>query len=1225
MNRNLFWKIALVILLVVLAVWELYPPQETLKQGLDLAGGTSIIYDIDTRGLDAEAKKGLAEKTIKVLRRRIDPSNIMNLEWVAHGNSRIEIKMPLASPDIIQKRQRYNETLEQLQDQNVNLAIVRRSLELDQQERMEQFEQFAQGDPNRLEILTELADVYQARKQLQQQRDDLAQKLDQLESQLKEQNVSIEDLRSSLSQWIDQDPNELEKSIKDFADAATDEPAPQTIELLANYVETYKQWGEVVDQLTNQVDGLNLRYSQALNKLQGLNLTVSQVTDIMDLPQDSAQRQELINQLLANYPGRTEEIRQVIDAYDAYRPFRGRLDGPEDLKRMLKGAGVLEFRIIPIPGDEGFTEAMATNYIDNLKQKGPQAASDSRYVWIEIEDIDSWNTPGIIEQFGNKHYVLASNQPQERLLAQEDGRDWKLAQAFVTTDSLGRPAVGFRFNTVGSSLFYRLTDNNLNRPLAIILDDIALSAPNIQSAISERGIIEGKFTQTEVTDMVSKLDAGSLKARLIEPPVSENTIGPGIGEDNREKGKFAAIIGLAAVAAFMTVYYIGAGIISVLALVLNLLFVLAIMAFSNATFTLPGIAGIILIIGMAVDANVLIFERIREELLKGASLKVAIDSGYKRAFRTIFDANLTTFITAAILFYVASEEIKGFAIVLMLGIVSSMFTALFVTRIIFELLIKMKVIKNKIPMMSIVKNPTFSWMSARPVFATISIVFIAAGLFIFFSRDDQANSKYDIEFTGGTSATITLKEDVKLNRDQVENMIRQQGEIINNPLIQRAKVYTVGETGQEYEISTIETNTATTKVTFTDQQQRTSEQVMQEVVDAYNRVGRELENLKVSQGENANTFVITTSQVNKGLIVDVLNNAFPENAEISEPEINEVVTTAIKDAFRDKLKVLSSLEPEIVSTEQISPEMIESYPEISQYLGGIKIQVKVEESASPSEIINRFESLRFKPDLVRYTRNPYKLLTPNYVSLENADQDKELNEFIFVAVKSQAHGTQLTGKDWENFENTEISRVLAAAKMETSLSRVNQIAPSIGQQAKTQALIAIILSLIAIIGYIWIRFGTARYGLAAIAALVHDVCITLGAVVAATYVAGTPLGAALGIQDFKINLEIIAALLTIIGYSLNDTIVVFDRIRENKGKLDVLNPNIINDSINQTLSRTLLTSFTTFIVVLIMYILGGEGLRGFTFALLIGVIVGTYSSIAIAAPLLVVGQKKKSA
>jgi len=232
---------------------------------------------------------------------------------------------------------------------------------------------------------------------------------------------------------------------------------------------------------------------------------------------------------------------------------------------------------------------------------------------------------------------------------------------------------------------------------------------------------------------------------------------------------------------------------------------------------------------------------------------------------------------------------------------------------------------------------------------------------------------------------------------------------------------------------------------------------------------------------------------------------------------------------------------------------------------------------------------------------------------------------VYVSSEPEAGYRQLSEDEWARFVENETRKITAAAQMQTSLPRVTQIAPSIGKQAKTRALVAIILSLLAIVIYIWIRFGTARYGFAAIVALMHDVCITLGAVVACTYIAGTSLGQALLIGDFKIDLAMIAAFLTIIGYSLNDTIVVFDRIRENRGRLATLSPRIITTSINQTLSRTLLTSFTTFIVVLVMYIWGGPGLRGFTFAMLVGILVGTYSSIAIAAPILILGKKTKAA
>jgi SecD/SecF fusion protein len=243
--------------------------------------------------------------------------------------------------------------------------------------------------------------------------------------------------------------------------------------------------------------------------------------------------------------------------------------------------------------------------------------------------------------------------------------------------------------------------------------------------------------------------------------------------------------------------------------------------------------------------------------------------------------------------------------------------------------------------------------------------------------------------------------------------------------------------------------------------------------------------------------------------------------------------------------------------------------------------------------------------------------------MRQAEPNEPVSSFIYASAEPEAAIRDLSEDEWTRFLENEKRKLVAAAELETSLPRVTQIDPSVGAEAKTRALIAIVLSLFAIVAYIWVRFGSVRYGLAAIAALVHDVCITLGAVTACTYLATTVLGEKLLIGDFKINLAVVAAFLTLIGYSLNDTIVVFDRIRENRKK-GLLNPQIITDSINQTISRTMLTSFTTFIVVLIMYIFGGANLRDLTFAIGFGVIVGTYSSIAIAAPILLLGAKTQT-
>jgi len=245
---------------------------------------------------------------------------------------------------------------------------------------------------------------------------------------------------------------------------------------------------------------------------------------------------------------------------------------------------------------------------------------------------------------------------------------------------------------------------------------------------------------------------------------------------------------------------------------------------------------------------------------------------------------------------------------------------------------------------------------------------------------------------------------------------------------------------------------------------------------------------------------------------------------------------------------------------------------------------------------------------------------PNY---QAAESNQPMDSFIYVSMPQDAGLRQLTENEWANYVSNETRKVTSAGEMHTSLSRVIQFAPSVGKEAKTRALIAVVLSLSAMIAYLWLRFGNLRYGLGAVLALTHDVCIALGLIAVSAYLSDTKIGQMLLIGDFKIDLSIVAALLTLVGYSVNDTIVVFDRIRENRGRLSTVTPELVNNSINQTLSRTILTSFTTLLAVLVMYIWGGSGFRGFNFIMSAGIIIGTYSSIAIAAPVLLVGWKKK--
>jgi len=1218
MGRKLTPKIILIIVLAALAIWTLFPPQKKLKPGIDLAGGTSLIYEIGTQDLEQAEERGLAQRMIYVLRRRIDPANIQNLVWRPQGNTRFEIQMPLASAETQQKREASEKAKRELLAKNTNPATILRSLQKPAEERTADFNDFGQDDPNRVAILDTLGKAYDDRKALQSRRDQLDAELKATEEKISSAELDLQLIKLNRSDWAKQGEQQLQDSLKEFLESE------DNLGLLTEYVKTYAEWAEVLAQLTDPETGKNIAYEQARRDLDKLNLSEEQIDFVLEMSPKSGERRQRIEQLKKGFPDRAELIDKVTAAFDEYRPFRGRLDDPRDLQRMLKGAGILEFRILPTQGHPVVDMGNMTRYVESLKEKGPKYASDSRFVWCEIEELREWiavdeqglprvivtdkqKRPCIVGAFGDKYYVLASNGANETMLHGGD-KNWKLVKAQPGTEPrTGRRAIDFALDEKGGSLFGNVTGKNIDRPLCILLDGLAISAPVINTRITTNGQITGSFTQTDVLDMVNKLNAGSLPARLIEQPISTKTIGPSIGADNRNKGIEAGFIGLFVVMFCMLVYYMLAGSIADVALLMNILFVLAIMAGVRATFTLPGIAGIILTIGMSVDANVLIFERIREEQEKGSGLASAIKNGYQRAFRAILDANLTTFITAAILYWVASEEIKGFAIVLMLGIASSMFTALFVTRVIFDFLLAKRIIKEHLFMLRLIHKPNVNWMASRAVFFGISILLIAAGIVVFLTRDDEKNNKYDIEFTGGTSAQVNLKE--PRTRQYVEDKIHELGTKMNNPALAATNVYSIGKSGTRYEINTTETNKTAVTLTFPEDDPNTIKSVTA-------AIGRKLRNFSVTRHSSTPTFVITTSQLNKSLVKDVLTTAFIR-AEVLEPEVDEVVNNAILTAFGDELEIQQNLQPKIISTNEVAEEVIDSYPELADFLGGIKIECEIARAATLQEIDRRLNDLRFKPDMRDLTWYPYKLLGPNLTTVEPNDS---VSSFVYMSVMPEAGLREVAEDEWTGFVQNETTRVLSATSLATSLPRVTQIDPSVGKEQKQLALAAIILSLFAIITYIWIRFGNVRYGLAAIIALVHDVCITLGAVTACTYIAATPIGEKLLIGDFKINLAMIAAFLTLIGYSLNDTIVVFDRIRENRRKAR-LTPQIINDSINQTISRTILTSFTTFIVVLIMYIFGGQGLRGFTFAIGFGVIVGTYSSIAIAAPILLLGSK----
>jgi SecD/SecF fusion protein len=1222
MGKNLTWKIALIVALVILAAWTLYPPSKTLKPGIDLGGGTSLIYEIDAKGLSSDEKRGLSERVITVLRRRIDPANIQNLVWRPQGSTRFEIQMPLASAEAREKRTQYETALTDLLTGNVTQAAIIRSVAKPAEQREKDFERYARDSNDRAQILNDFAKVFDERRALQQQRDDLANQMATPESLIKLAGLKLDDIRIQVIEWAKLKDDKRKQAIIEYLGTESN------LDLLTRYTEIYAKWADVADRLTTPKTGVNSQYEEAKQTLHKLNLSNDQVTSALEAGSPgSAKSKRAVEALKSEFPELKDKIDRVAKAYNSYFPFRGRLDDPSDLQRMLRGAGILEFRILPTLDHPEVDSAQVKAYEDTLKTKGPKYPLDDQYVWLEIENPETWHAAdrsgrrSIVAQFGDKTYVLASNRKdKDEVMLHAGQRDWKLVKSSPGQDQQGRRSIDFELDERGGKLFSAVTGKNIDRPLCIVLDGVALSAPNIQARIYTNGQITGTFKQTEVEDMVTKLNAGSLPARLIEQPVSVKTIGPSIGADNLQKGMKSGMVGLAAVVLFMLIYYRKGGVIADIALLLNILFLLAIMAGISATFTLPGIAGVILTIGMAVDTNILIFERIREEQDKGASIAIAVKLGYERAFRAIFDSHVTTILTALILYWVASEEIKGFALTLMLGLASNLFTAFFVTRMSFDWLLKHKIIKDHLVFMHLFRHvPKIDWMKALPVFLVISGILTIGGVTLFFMRDDSKNNKYDIEFTGGTSAQIDLVESAKLDRQQVEDRIHKEGEKLNNKPLAAATVYSVGDTGRQYEITTTETNKTKAVVAFSTGQW-TVESVTAAVKKAADAQQAEMPHLVVTPEKSGQAFAVGTSQLNKNTVADVLRSAFPD-ANISDPQFDEIVSNAILAAFGDQLEIRKNLQPKVTSTEKITESMLEYSPDLVDFVGGVAIRCELGTSAPAAEISQRFEDLKFKPDMRGVNWYAYRVLDSN---LKKMDPNMPVKSFVYIAAEPEIAAGQQDSEVWIQFVDGEKSKVVDAMQIASSLSHVTQISPSIGKEAKTAALVAAILSLIAMLIYLGLRFGDVRYGLGGVITLAHDTTATMGALMCCAFIAATVWGPKLLISDFKIDMTMVGAFLTLLGYSINDTIIIYDRIRENRKK-GILTPQLINDSINATLSRTILTSTTVFLVVFVMYVFGGSGLRGFNYAMLFGVIEGTYSSIAISAPILLIRAQQRAA
>ncbi|MEZ7885911.1 MAG: SecD/SecF fusion protein [Saprospiraceae bacterium] len=618
-----------------------------------------------------------------------------------------------------------------------------------------------------------------------------------------------------------------------------------------------------------------------------------------------------------------------------------------------------------------------------------------------------WDAKPSVSDNGTEFYSLyALNDVSRREKSELNGGT--ITNAIQTFDQYGGVEVSMQMNSEGAQAWGKMTqaayDGDPSRPnkaIAITLDGLVYSAPSVNSPIlngsSSISMGTGSYSQQveEGTDLANLLEAGSLPAPA--KIVNTEIVGPTLGAENISAGAWSFIIALLVIMAYMLFYYSRAGVVSDIALVLNIFLLIGGLAAIGATLTLPGIAGLVLTLGMAVDANVLIFERIREEMRMGKGLKVALTEGYQKAYSAIFDANITTLLTAIVLFVFGSGAIKGFATTLIIGIFTSLFSAIVITRLIFwNRMDKKKDIAFSTPTtQNWFTNLNYRFVDNRKKFYILSGVVVTLGLVALFS----GGLNYGVEFNGGRE----------------------------------------------------------------------------------------------------NTFKFETA--------------------IDTDEIRKELSTAFK--------------PNSITVKD---------------LGTSKDKIRI---------------------------------TTDYL-LEDKDTGSEKTRALITST--------LEGMNLTNFTNPE----------------TRDVDSSISDDFRRDARNATIIALLIIFFYIFLRFRKWQYGLGALLAMLHDVIIVLSIY---------SIGSLFLPFTLEVDQAFIAAILTVIGYSINDTVVVFDRIREYLGiykKED--EKEVINKALNSTLSRTINTSASTFVVLLSIFILGSDSIRGFTFALMVGVVVGTYSSIFIATP-----------
>lgn len=704
-------------------------------------------------------------------------------------------------------------------------------------------------------------------------------------------------------------------------------------------------------------------------------------------------------------------------------------------------------------------------------------------------------------------------------IAEMDGAHVALANARPSPD--GGWEIGLNFDSTGGVEFGRLTGKHVNEKMAIVLDGKAYSDPVIKTQIFSECVISGSFTEKEASDLATVLTAGSLPADV--KPESSLEVGPSLGREQINSGMTATVIGTVVVIIFMLIYYRFSGLVASFCMLLNLPMLLGAMGFFKATLTLPGIAGIVLTLGMAVDANVLIIERLREELARGRSIRLAVSHGFDRAFLTIIDCHSTTLLSSIVLYYLGTGPVRGFAVSLSVGILTTLFCNLWLNWLIMDWLVSRDAVPG-LSMMQFFKHTNIDFMGSKKLWMIItgSLAAISIALFAIDQKD-----LYDVDFTGGTRIQFNFTEG---KAQEAEAVRKKVDTIVKDGIEKRIVALGMPPTKEELSVQPVDRPQNGKYRKFTVTMRETKQEIVEEL--------------------------------SKELLADFKGELEPDAVAVADKSI------------------LVRVNPDADVTPEIITEAIKF---------GLTKERSDEGYKDPD-----------KEDL----RNALAALKVESVV-------KSDDGYLMASVGPLPDDPKLLEKDPKLRDN--VVKIVGALKIPSradgAISRKDAFGAQVAVDMWRQALAALIIANLAVFIYIWFRFEfSGAWGFGAIVALVHDTVIATGGVVVA-HMLGFPL---------RIDLNIVAALLTITGFSVNDTIVVFDRIREVKAAHPTRTyEEIVNEAVNATLSRTILTSLTVLLADGSLLIFGGPTIRGMAYTLLVGFTVGTYSSIFIAAPLMI--------